>query len=56
MGVSADGSTQVSWEVSEYVDGADEDENGALQSSTNAAGSKRKHGDVGSGDDVTMKQ
>lgn len=55
MGVSADGTTQISWEVSEYVDGADDEDEGA-QSSTNAAGSKRKIGDVGSGDDVAMKQ
>lgn len=56
MGASADGSAQVSWEVSEYVDGANDDDGDGTQASTNAAGSKRKIGDVGSGDDVPMKQ
>ncbi|ETN38072.1 uncharacterized protein HMPREF1541_07696 [Cyphellophora europaea CBS 101466] len=54
MGFTPDGTTQLSWEVSEYVEGEDEEEE--TSSNTNAAGSKRKIGDVGSGDDVTMKQ
>lgn len=49
-GVSADGTTQVQWEVSEYVEGEDD------TSSNGGAGSKRKHGDVGHDDDVAMKQ
>lgn len=50
MGVSADGNTEVSWEVSEYVD-----DDGADVPTTNTAGSKRKLEDLG-GDDVSMKQ
>ncbi|EXJ85869.1 hypothetical protein A1O1_06238 [Capronia coronata CBS 617.96] len=43
VGVSADGSTSVEWEISEYIDdGSDE-----LESASTPTGSKRKIGDVG---------
>jgi hypothetical protein len=44
VGVSADGSTSVEWEISEYVDDGSED----LDPASTSAGSKRKIGDVGS--------
>jgi hypothetical protein len=49
MGVSADGNTQVSWEVSEYFEGENE------TTPAIATGSKRKIEDIGE-DDVAMKQ
>lgn len=48
-GTSADGTTTISWEVSEYYDG-DDDDNG--ESSTTRA--KRKAGEI-EGDDTTMR-
>jgi hypothetical protein len=49
MGVSADGTTQVSWEVSEYFEG----DNGSTASHN--SGSKRKAEEIGE-DDIAMKQ
>ncbi len=49
MGVSADGTTTVEWEVSEIRDGDSEPDSGIGRA-------KRKIGDVGKGDDVEMKQ
>jgi hypothetical protein len=55
MGVTADGSAHVQWEVSEYVEGAQE--TAGATAGANAAGAKRKIGDVVvDGDDVRMKQ
>lgn len=42
VGVSADGSTSVEWEISEYVDDGSEE----LESASTPTGSKRKIGDV----------
>jgi hypothetical protein len=47
-GISADGTTQVSWEISEYIEGEDDG-----QPTTK---SKRKHGDVDVDEHVSMKQ
>ncbi|KAK5049480.1 hypothetical protein LTR84_004409 [Exophiala bonariae] len=52
QGVSADGSTRVEWEVSEYFDGGIEEPD-AKQSTT--ASSKRKLDEVVEGDDVNMR-
>ena len=52
-GVSADGNTQVQWEISEYVD--DGDDTGRVVSSSTSS-SKRKLGETqGVDDDVTMR-
>lgn len=50
MGVSADGTTTVQWEISEYREGEDE----FSASATTAGTGKRKFEDV-TGDDVNMK-
>lgn len=52
-GLSADGTTQVSWEISEYVEG--EDGSGQTVTATSSS-SKRKIGDVAEDDDVAMRQ
>lgn len=52
-GLSADGTTQIQWEVSEYVEGDDIGQAPVVEG--NAAGAKRKHGDSAHDDDVTMK-
>ncbi|EXJ85095.1 hypothetical protein A1O3_05770 [Capronia epimyces CBS 606.96] len=50
VGVSADGSTSVEWEISEYIeDGSEEPTSAATPT-----GSKRKIGDVGAGDAMIL--
>lgn len=50
-GLSADGSTKVEWEVSEYFDNGTEEPESSQATPT---GSKRKIDDVGAGDDTKM--
>ncbi len=50
VGLSSDGSTRVEWEISEFYDDGNED------SELASTGAKRKIGDVGGNDDMTMQE